>query len=73
MPILDYKIPDVSIRKRLGRQVQENSALIAGRVNFLQDIKGWDVARITRFEDKVYCITGIIIEGVPNFHIIVHI
>ncbi|MCW4045604.1 MAG: hypothetical protein NWE94_08830 [Candidatus Bathyarchaeota archaeon] len=54
--------------ERLGRKVEADGALVAGHVKF-SNVLLWQIQKIKRFEDKMYTVTGTIIEGVPNVEI----
>jgi len=56
------------IEERLARKVEGDKALIAFHVKF-PNVLMWKMQKIQRFEDKMYTVTGAIIESIPNVEI----
>jgi hypothetical protein len=52
------------LEDRLGEKAESNEALVAFHVTF-PNVLLWEIRKIKRFEDRMYIVAGLIIEGLP--------
>jgi hypothetical protein len=55
---------------RLGEKAELNEALVAYHVTFPNFLL-WEIRKIKRFEDKMYTVAGLIVEGLPCLDLVI--
>ena len=59
-----------TLEDRLGEKAESNEALVAYHVTFPNFLL-WEIRKIKRFEDKMYIVAGLIVEGLPCLDLVI--